>query len=81
MKLKLLKPVTIQGKTYPVNCVIDVYQPEWEAWVADGTGVAVPDGTMARLAAYGAPGCFPPAGFEINNEAQTNKQKTNILKK
>lgn len=63
MKIKLLKPLTIQGKTYPAGCVIGVYQPEGEAWVADGTATTVPDGTMARKAAYGTTGCVPPPGF------------------
>jgi hypothetical protein len=72
MKLKLLKPVTIQGRTFPVNSVIDISEPEWRAWIADGTGVEVPDGTMARIAAYDAPGCVPQ---------NSDNQKTNTLKK
>jgi len=94
MKVKLLKPKTIQGQTYPANCVIGVSQPEAEAWIADKSAIDVPDGTMARKAAYGVIGCMPPDGFsdaiKVDNTpksslrdalAQMHKQKTNTLKK
>lgn len=92
MKVKLLRAKTIGGKTYPAHCVIGVSQPEAEAWIKDGSAVSVPDGTMARKAAYGVVGCMPPAGFEarfagVETPASTTdhagytKQKTNTLKK
>jgi len=94
MKVKLLKPKTIQGQTYPANCVIGVSQPQAEAWIADNSAVAVPDGTMARKAAYGVPGCMPPAEFpgtiKVDNTPKSSlidalvsieKQKTNTLKR
>lgn len=74
MKVKLLRAKTIEGIVYPAHCVIGVSQPEAEAWIADGSAVSVPDGTMARKAAYGVVGCMPPADFQ-------EKQKTNTLKK
>lgn len=69
MKVKLLKSVTIQGNTYPANCVIGVSEPEALGWIANGTAVSVPDGTMARKAAYDAPGCMPPQGFQVTKSA------------
>lgn len=63
MKVKLLVPKVIQGTVYPANCVIGLSEPEVEAIIAAGEGCAVPDGTMARKAAYGVVGCMPPEGF------------------
>ena len=70
MKIYLNEAVTIEGKTFPACAVIDVYQPEGEALIASGKGKEMPDGTMARIKSYDAPGCFP----------QQSKQTTNTKK-
>lgn len=66
MKVRLTKDRIISGKQFGKDSVVDLFQPEVEAIIAAGEGVAVPDGTMARKKAYGVPGCMPPAGFESN---------------
>ena len=70
MKVELLKSVTIEGRVFPPCAVIDIYQPEAEALVSAGKAKWVPDGTMARIKSYNAPGCLPP---ETSNK-QTQKK-------
>ena len=83
MKVRLTKDRIIGGKQYGKDSVVDLLQPEVEAIIAAGEGVAVPDGTMARKKAYGVPGCMPPPDFEPTIEAPKpeKEQKTNTLKK
>lgn len=63
MKVGLNVPKKIGYKTFPAGCVVDLFEPDAIALINSGEGSAVPDGTMARLKAYGVPGCVPPAGF------------------
>ena len=51
---------TIEGKFYPPGCVIDIFDKDAKALVDAGRAHYVPEGTMARLKAYGVPGCNPP---------------------
>jgi len=73
MKVGLNVPKTIGGKLFPAGCVVDLFDNEALALIKSGEGSAVPDGTMARLKAYGVPGCVPPA--EFNAEQKTNTKK------
>lgn len=67
---------TIEGRFYPAGCVIDIFDHEAAELVQAERAHYVADGTMARLKAYGVPGCFPPANFEAaKTEQQTNTKK------
>ena len=68
MKVELLEDITIEGRVYPACAVIDVFDFEAIDLIEKNKAKTVPDGTMARIKAYGTPGCLPQ-----NNNKTKNK--------
>jgi|GEM_PF-5822129 len=68
MKVELLEDVKIEGKVYPACAVIDVFDYEAIDLIKNNKAKTVPDGTMARIKAYGNTGCLPQ-----NNNKSKNK--------